>query len=1024
MPFTKHLILAIDDTPANLLTLGAALELEFDLQIATSGAMGLSLAAQSLPALILLDIMMPEMDGFETCRRLKADPKLKDIPVVFVSALTEIESESTGLSLGAVDYITKPINVEIARQRIRNLIERENLRKDVVAQRDQLSSRVTELDQSRQALSQQMAFAEALNELSQVIIEGDTTSLILLKTCQIVGQTLRLDRALVYDVSLDKHQALGMCEWINPEHPQLTPSIRTYSIDRFIGGFNAMQRSKHFLTSQIDNINPHFLEDGSGQTLHHTMHVQNLLWLPFNWSANGFSVLALNQIYTNRTWTQQDLDFLQAVSHQVNIALTKIHLLDEQKVFQEKLQMSASVFTHAREGITITDPQGTIIEVNASFSRITGYTRDEVIGKNPRILSSGRQNKVFYDNLWQQLIDKGHWYGEVWNRRKNGEVYAEMLTISAVRDAQGKTDHYVALFSDITALKEHEHRLDHIAHYDALTNLPNRVLLADRLRQGMIQEQRRGKKLAVVFLDLDGFKAINDLHGHEAGDQLLITVSSRMKQTLREGDTLARIGGDEFVAVLGDLDDVNTCLPMLSRLLSAAALPIEVNATILQVSASLGVTFFPQAQDIEADQLMRQADQAMYQAKQSGKNRYTFFDAEQDYGIRSHHETIERMHQGLRCQEFVLYFQPKVNMRSGAIIGCEALIRWQHPEDGLLLPAQFLPMVENHPLSIEIGEWVIDHALAQVQIWQNQGLAIPVSVNVGARQLQQTNFVVRLNELLAKHPAVAPSSLEIEILETSALEDLARISLVIENCRELGVLFAMDDFGTGYSSLTYLRRLRVNLLKIDQSFVRDMLDDADDLTILQGVIGLAKSFQRSAIAEGVETIAHGSMLLQLGCELAQGFGIAKPMPAAEMANWLSSWKPDSAWPLQTAIAPEDLPLLFARVEHRAWVAAMSAYIRGERRVPPPMDHHQCNFGRWLDTDGLTRYRGLPILAQIDATHHQVHDLGTEMVELQKMGCNDQALTKLGELVKLRDTLLHELDTLSNFSHSTFKTGNK
>jgi diguanylate cyclase (GGDEF)-like protein len=287
-----------------------------------------------------------------------------------------------------------------------------------------------------------------------------------------------------------------------------------------------------------------------------------------------------------------------------------------------------------------------------------------------------------------------------------------MLTITAVRDAQDKTEHYVALFSDITALKAHEEELHHIAHYDALTNLPNRVLLADRLRQGMAQEQRRGKKLAVVFLDLDGFKAVNDTHGHKAGDQLLITLTSRMKENLREGDTLARIGGDEFVAVLGDLEDIKDSVPMLTRLLSAASQPLMIGDAVLNVSASLGVTCYPQAQDVEADQLLRQADQAMYQAKLAGKNRYSFFDAEQDSGIRNHHQSLERIRQGLVEHEFILHYQPKVNMHTGVVVGAEALIRWQHPESGLLSPGQFLPSVENTPLAITLGEWVIDTALA------------------------------------------------------------------------------------------------------------------------------------------------------------------------------------------------------------------------------------------------------------------------------------------------------------------------
>ena len=569
--------------------------------------------------------------------------------------------------------------------------------------------------------------------------------------------------------------------------------------------------------------------------------------------------------------------------------------ITERKRAEAKLQLAAKVFSHAREGIIITDARGTIIDVNEAFARITGYGRDEALGQNPRMLKSDRQDQTFYEAMWHDLIDQGHWSGEIWNRHKDDEVYAELLTISAVRDASGAVQQYVGLFSDISAMKEHQIQLEHIAHFDALTNLPNRVLLADRLQQAMAQAQRRRQQLAVVYLDLDGFKAINDQHGHDAGDQVLITLAQRMKHALREGDSLARLGGDEFVAVLIDLEDLAASRPLLSRLLEACSQPVRVGDLNLQVSASLGVTVFPQKQEIDADQLLRQADQAMYQAKLSGKNRYHFFDAEQDRSIRGRHESVERIRLALDNQEFVLYFQPKVNMRSGQIIGAEALIRWQHPEKGLLDPASFLPVIEEHPLAVSIGEWVIDTTLTQVERWHVAGLDMRVSVNIGARQLQQGDFVDRLKFILAKHPQVRPSSLELEVLETSALEDIAQVSDVIEACAQLGVKFALDDFGTGYSSLAYLKRLRVAMLKIDQSFVRDMLEDPGDWAILQGIIGMAAAFKRDVIAEGVETIEHGSLLLQLGCMLAQGYGIARPMPAAQMPRWAAKWRPDAAW---------------------------------------------------------------------------------------------------------------------------------
>jgi diguanylate cyclase (GGDEF)-like protein/PAS domain S-box-containing protein len=553
---------------------------------------------------------------------------------------------------------------------------------------------------------------------------------------------------------------------------------------------------------------------------------------------------------------------------------------------EAKLELAASVFNNSREGIMITGTDGTIVDVNDAFSLITGYSREEVVGRNPRILNSGQQTKDYYTAMWQGLIAKGHWYGE---------VYAEMQTICTVRDAHGKPQHYVSLFSDISIAKAHQQQLEHIAHYDVLTNLPNRSLLADRLTQSMAQAQHRSMKLAVVFLDLDGFKLVNDAYGHEAGDHLLMALASRMKQALRDGDTLARIGGDEFVAVMVDLMDSTESLPILKRLLGAAAGPMPFGDHILQVSASLGVTIYPRDDEIDADQLQRQADQAMYQAKVMGKNRYHFFDAEQDRNVRGHHENLEHIRRAIEANEFVLYYQPKVNMRTGRVVGAEALIRWQHPEQGLLAPGLFLPAIENHPLAVDVGEWVMHTALSQMQVWHEAGLDLPISVNVGARQLQQQDFVARLQSILADHPDIKNACLELEVLETSALEDIARVSSVIEACREMGVTFALDDFGTGYSSLTYLKRLPVTLLKIDQSFVSDMLDDSDNLAILQAAIGLAKAFHRGVLAEGVETVAHGTVLMQMGCDLAQGYGIARPMPADALPAWVASWRPDAAW---------------------------------------------------------------------------------------------------------------------------------
>ncbi len=606
-------------------------------------------------------------------------------------------------------------------------------------------------------------------------------------------------------------------------------------------------------------------------------------------SAQG-QVLGTFAIYHRKASLPQPEDLL-LIEDEARLAALAI----EKSQADARLHLAATVFSHAREGIMIVDAADHIIDVNAMFTEITGYSRDESIGRRPRgLLNSGRHGDDFYAARARTLLADGHWSGEIWNRRKNGEVFAEMLTISMVRDAEGRPKSYVALFTDITPMKDYQRQLESLAHFDALTSLPNRVLLADRLQQAMTQSVRRERSVAVVYLDLDGFKAVNDTHGHGLGDELLVALAHRMKGALRDGDTLARIGGDEFVAVLVDLERVQDAEPVLDRLLRAAAAPVALVASTLQVSASIGVTVYPQ-DDSEVDQLLRHADQAMYVAKQAGKNRFHLFDVAQDTAVKTQRESLEHISRALEQEELVLYYQPKVNMRTGAVIGAEALIRWPHPQRGLLAPAAFLPVIENHPISEAIGEWVIDTALRQMQQWKAAGLDIAVSVNIGARQLQQADFAHRLTRLLGRYPGVAPQALELEILETSALEDLAQVFQAILTCQALGVRFALDDFGTGYSSLTHLRHLPAEVIKIDQSFVRDMLHDANDLAIVRGVIGLAAAFQREVIAEGVETSAHGVQLLSLGCELAQGYGIARPMPAADMPAWVARWQPDGAW---------------------------------------------------------------------------------------------------------------------------------
>ena len=605
-------------------------------------------------------------------------------------------------------------------------------------------------------------------------------------------------------------------------------------------------------------------------------------------AANG-SVLGTFAIYHQHVHSpsEADIAIIEQTASIVSIAI-------EKKQAEEKLKRAASVFTHANEGIVITDANALIIEVNDTFTHITGYSNNDVIGKNPKILQSGRHSLDFYKKMWAKIKKVGHWRGEIWNRRKNGEIYPEMLTISAVKNSAGMVQHYVSLSTDITHTKKAQEQLERIAHYDLLTNLPNRVLLAKRLSQAMQQCQFEGTSLAVAFIDLDGFKEVNDRYGHDIGDQFLVAVSKRIRRVIRQSDTLARIGGDEFIIIMGGVKNFNECELVLKKVLSAAASPVSIDNLVAKVSASIGVTLYPQ-DDVDAEQLIRHADQAMYVAKQAGKNQYYQFDTEHDNAINLQHRSIDNISAAMENGEFVLYYQPKVNMRTGEVIGVEALIRWQHPINGLLSPIVFLPLIEGHSVSLALGEWVIESALKQLTQWQKQGIHLSISVNISAYQLQQSNFTERLASILNRYPLVDSHGLELEILETSALSDTYQVSSTMHACHKLGVRFALDDFGTGYSSLTYLKRLPAYLIKIDKSFVRDMLEDSDDLAIVEGVVGLAKVFEREVIAEGVETYEHGEALMKLGCELAQGFGIARPMLGSDIVQWISHWQSDSPW---------------------------------------------------------------------------------------------------------------------------------
>jgi diguanylate cyclase (GGDEF)-like protein/PAS domain S-box-containing protein len=686
--------------------------------------------------------------------------------------------------------------------------------------------------------------------------------------------------------------------------------------------------------------------------------------------------------------------------------------ITERKETEARLRLAASVFAEAHEGILITDVDANVVDVNVGFCALTGYSREEILGRNPRLLRSGRQPPEFYAAMWRTLLDTGCWRGEVWNRRKDGQAIIVLLNISVVKANNGVITHYVGVLSDLTALRQSEQRLEHMAYYDTLTRLPNRNLFTDRMHQALAQADRQNTLLAVCYLDLDGFKPVNDTLSHAAGDTLLITVAERLSRGVRGDDTVARMGGDEFAVLLGGLSSVEECENALTRLLRLLSRVHVFGDRSFEITASIGVTLYPNDGG-DTDALLRHADQAMYLAKQAGGNRYLMFDAEHDRRAHVHRAQLSRIDTALTTGEFRLYYQPKVDLREGRVIGAEVLVRWQHPERGLLAPGEFLPTIEGHSLLAKLDCWVLAEALSQMDRWQEQELRLALSVNISATTLQQPDFPDRLAVRLAAHPQVAPAQIELEVLETAALNDLNHTAQVLEECARLGVGFALDDFGTGYSSLAYLRRLPVRTVKIDQSFVRDMLTDAEDMAIVEGVISLAQAFQRAVVAEGVETVLHGAVLLQMGCPCVQGYGIARPMPPDALPDWVRTFDPRPFQSLSQALpwSRENLPLFTVESDHRSWIEQIAARLRGELGLMlPVLDHRTCRFGRWYYGVGQQRYGDLAAFQAVEPWHRQIHALVQELLEL-RLANPLLALARLPELLAVRDTFIAQVHRL-------------
>ena len=562
------------------------------------------------------------------------------------------------------------------------------------------------------------------------------------------------------------------------------------------------------------------------------------------------------------------------------------------KEAEEKLRLSATVLEHIADGVMVVDAHGIIVTVNPAFTQITGYTEAEAVGRHSSLTRSARHDAGFYQAMWDELKASGFWRGEIWHQRKNGELYLEWLTISAVRDTHATTTHYVGVFSDITLIKESQEKLDHMAHHDPLTALPNRLLFHDRLQHALLRAARDDEQLAVLFIDLDRFKNVNDTLGHHVGDELLQKVAGQLTARLREGDTLARLGGDEFIVLLERIDGEYGATQVAEKLVTMFEQPFTVAGHELFVTCSVGISLYPD-DALDLNMLIRNADVAMYQAKARGRNGYRF------YAPSMTGEGVERLRletflrRSIEKHEIFLNYQPQVEIDTGRLVGVEALVRWNHPELGLVPPARFIPLAEDSGFINQLGKWVLDEACRQMMRWQAQGLRVPkMAVNLSVKQFERGSIAGMVADIL-QETGLEPQRLQLEVTESVIMNTGDALGF-INDLHAIGVGLAIDDFGTGYSSLAYLKQLPVQTLKIDRSFIKDISTDVNDEAIAIAIIQLGKSMQLSVIAEGVETEEQAAFLLRHGCKLAQGYFYSRPVLAQDMLErWIDPLDPPS-----------------------------------------------------------------------------------------------------------------------------------